>query len=67
MLISQIEIYDRIWYIRHMPEEGEHSDEGTKLVKEFVERLESIPDGCSEIFPFDTIDELKQEYLGKIY
>ncbi len=22
MLINQIEIYDQIWYVRHMPEEG---------------------------------------------
>ena len=34
-----------------------------ELVKGFVSKLEEIPDGCSEIFPFNVIDELKQEYL----
>ena len=57
MILSQLEIYDRIWYIRHMPPEGEHSKEGITLVKEFVARLEAIPDGCAE--------KLKREYLGE--
>lgn len=65
MILSQLEIYDRIWYIRHMPQEGEHSKEGITLVKEFVARLEAIPDGCAEKFPFDMIEELKREYLGE--
>lgn len=64
MLISQIEIYDQIWYVRHMPAEGKHSLEAIELVKEFIERLEEIPDACAECFPFETIDELKREYLG---
>ena len=63
-LISQIEIYDQIWYVRHMPSDGRHSAEAVALVKEFVARLEEIPDACSECFPFETIDELKREYLG---
>ena len=62
-LISQIEIYDQIWYIRHMPSKGKHSIEAVELVKEFVEQLEEIPDACAERFPFDTIEELKREYL----
>lgn len=65
MLIAQIEIYDQIWYVRHMPKEGAHSAEAVNLVKEFVARLEEIPDGCAEMFPFETIDELKKEYLGE--
>lgn len=65
MLIEQIEIYDRIWYIRHMPENQEHSYEGIELVKEFVKLLEDIPDGCAELFPFDTIDALRSEYLSE--
>lgn len=65
MILSQLEIYDRIWYIRYMPPEGEHSKEGITLVKEFVARLEAIPDGCAEKFPFDMIEELKREYLGE--
>lgn len=63
MVISQLEIYDQVWFVRHMPRDGEHSMEAISLVKEIVTRLEEIPDGCAECFPFDTIDELKREYL----
>ena len=63
MVISQLEIYDQVWFVRHMPPDGEHSMEAISLVKEIVTRLEEIPDGCAEYFPFDTIDELKREYL----
>ena len=63
MLISQIEIYDRVWYLRNNPGEGKHSKEGIELVKKFVEMLESIPDGCAECFPFETIERLRMEYL----
>lgn len=63
MLISQIEIYDQVWYVRQMPSEGVHSQRGKELVAEFVARLEEIPDGCAECFPFETIDMLKEEYL----
>lgn len=34
-----------------------------ELVTEIIARLEDIPDGCAECFPFELIDELKQEYL----
>lgn len=64
-IISQLEIYDQVWYVRHMPEEGEHSKEAVSLAKEFIERLENIPDGCAECFPFEMIDELQREYLGE--
>lgn len=64
MLISQIEIYDQRWYVRHMPKKGKHSLEAIELVKEFVKELEQIPDGCAECFPFETIAELKLEYLS---
>ena len=70
MLIEQIEIYDQIWYVRHMPKKGNHSKEAIELVEEFVACLEEIPDGGAETFPFEIIDELKEEYLGieeKIY
>ncbi len=62
-LIWQIEIYDQIWYVRHMPKQGDHSEEAKQLVRDFISQLEQIPDGCAEQFPFDTIDELKEEYL----
>lgn len=64
MLVSQIEIYDQIWYVRHMPENGEHSQEAADLVREFIARLEEITDGCAEIFPFELIDTLREEYLS---
>ena len=63
MLVSQIEIYDQIWYVRHVPEDGAHSAEAVALVREFIEKLEEIPDGCAEIFPFELIEELKKEFL----
>ena len=63
LIISQLEIYDQIWFVRHMPPEGNHSREAKALVKEIVTRLEEIPDGCAECFPFELIDELKREYL----
>lgn len=46
-----------------MPKAGDHSKEVIALVEEFVERLEEIPDGCAEMFPFETIDTLREEYL----
>ena len=64
MLISQIEIYDQVWSVRHVPDEGDHSAEAKELVREFIAILEDIPDGCAECFPFETIDELREEYLG---
>lgn len=62
-IIAQIEIYDQIWFVRHMPPDGKHSLEAVSLVKEFVACLEEIPDACAERFPFETIEELKREYL----
>lgn len=48
MLVSQIEIYDQVWYVRHMPPKGEHSLEAMDLVRAFVAKLEEIPDACAE-------------------
>ena len=64
MIISQLEIYDQIWFVRHMPKEGDHSREAIELVAEIVSRLEDIPDCGAECFPFELIDELKEEYLS---
>lgn len=62
-IYSQIEIYDQIWYVRHMPKgDEEHSAEAKRLIERFVKELEEIPDGCAETFPFDMIDELREEY-----
>lgn len=62
-LVSQMEIYDQIWSIRHAPKEGKHSAEAIELVREFVKKLRDILDGCAECFPFVLIDELSREYL----
>ena len=58
MLWAQAEIYDQVWYVRHMTESGKHSAEMIRLAKDFVAMLEDIPDGCAECFPFEMIDEL---------
>lgn len=63
MILSQVEVYDQVWYVRNMPEDGKHSNEVVELIREIVERLKAIPDGCAERFPFDDIAELEQEYL----
>lgn len=62
-LVSQIEIYDQIWYVRHMPPEGGRNNEAKELVREFIAKLESIPDGCAECFPFELIEQLREGYL----
>ena len=62
-LISQIEIYDQVWFVRHCPKHGRHSTEAIDLVKEFVWILEDIPIDDAVLFPYDTIDELKKECL----
>ena len=54
-IISQLEIYDQIWYVRHMPSEGKHSMEATKIAADMVKILETVLDGGTERFPFDTI------------
>lgn len=62
-LISQIEIYDQVWFVRHMPAGRKHSAEAELLVKDFISVLKKNPDGCAETFPFELIDDLKREYL----
>ena len=64
-LLYQVEIYDRIWFVRHMPENEKHSHEGISLIQAFIKRLEEIPDECAECFPFNMIEELRNEYLNK--
>ena len=36
--------------------------EAIALVKGVIKRLEGIPDGCAECFPFELIDELRWEH-----
>lgn len=67
LLIDQIEIYDQAQLTgngeRNNDENGsKHSAETVKLVKRFVDELVTIPDGCAELFPFETVDRLCEEY-----
>lgn len=61
-VIAQFEIYDQIWHIRCM-EEDRHSQKAIRLVQEIIARLQAIPDGCAERFPFELIEELENAYL----
>ena len=63
-LFSQVEIYDQVWFIRDADYMGKHSRKGIALVREFVKALQEIPDGCAELFPFEMIDWLTEEYLS---
>ena len=60
-LVTQVEIYDQIHYLRGNME-GKHSEEARTLMRDFVGQLKEIPDGCAELFPFELIDELEEEY-----
>ena len=72
-LVSQIEIFDQSIINKYKASEfgelssylgkNDHSKEAIELVEEFVEVLQDIPDGCAELFPFDMIDELTEEFL----
>lgn len=69
-VIYLLEIYDQVWFSRskkhYTNEEGMiigHSREAVELAKEIIAELEQIPDVDSDMFPFDTIDEIKKEYL----
>ena len=42
-----------------------HSKKAVKLTKEIIDKLENIPDGCAECFPFDLISKLENEYLNE--
>lgn len=59
-LVYQIELYDQVWKARNSVD---GVDMIVELVEEFVAILEQISDGCAENFPFDLIEELKNDYL----
>lgn len=69
-ILSQIEIYDRVWFVREgdypVNDQGMitgHSKKAKALVAQVIKELENIPDGCAELFPFELIEELRDEYL----
>lgn len=61
-ILDQVEIYDKIWRLRS-PGDQRHSEQVKQLMRAFIQKLEQIPDGCAECFPFEMIDELTKEYL----
>lgn len=64
-LISQIEIYDQIWYARNVPSNGviKHSEEACALVERFINVLKDMDVLDAELFPYEEIEQLKKEYL----
>lgn len=67
-IITQVEIYDRIWYTREdeffaAPDSKHHSKHVKELVREIISVLEEWgAAGSADCFPDDTIAELKNEY-----
>lgn len=62
ILLNQLDVYDQYWFKHEDQSNGKHSKHGTELAQKILEELQSIPDGCAECFPFETIDQLKAEY-----
>lgn len=62
--LSQVEIYDQVWLIRH-ESEGKHRVEGTRLIQLIIDKLEQIPDRCAEWFPIELLNEPHLELAGK--
>ena len=62
-LLEQAEIYDQVHYARKPDLKSAHSAQGMELMRSFIAELEAIPEGDSEVFPYELIDELKAEYL----
>ena len=65
-LIYQLEVYDQVWIERNLTKvigNGEkiHSEQGRELAQKMIEYLES-EEGSAELFPYEIIDELKEEY-----
>ena len=64
-LVSQIEIYDQYWLSHGAPSDGKHCDKTKELVKAFVAELKDIDEGDGEMFPYNVIEELEQEYFSE--
>ena len=67
LLIHQIEIYDQVHFVRHMPKpmtnpaEKVHSIQATSLVEEFIKELEGI-ESSGDTFPYEEIEMLREEF-----
>ena len=60
-LVSQVEIYDQVWFVREGDSGNHHSGKATALVQEMCSWLMEHP-GCGETFPMDLVEELRREY-----
>ena len=63
-IISQVEIYDQLWFVREMSSspDGKHSKKGIELITKIVKRLEDIEALDSEIFPMCYASDLKKAF-----
>ena len=77
-VITRLEIYDQVWYVREMSkpwkddsacpdgsaQTSRHSRHATEIARVIVDELLQVAnDGCSaELFPYQTIDMLCREY-----
>lgn len=60
-VISQLEIYDQMWFARRGDFGNGHSKYATMLADEIIKVL-ADDEGCAEMFPYEVIEELKAEY-----
>jgi hypothetical protein len=64
VLVRQIEVYEQIRNGGRKLIDGSHSAEIKELVRAFIAKLEEIPDGCAECFPFELVEKLKEKFLS---
>jgi len=67
-IINQLEVYDQVWVTREVANAVQkeaggvfHSQKGIDLANKIVAYLEE-DEGSAECFPFETIEELKEEF-----
>ena len=67
-IISQLEIYDQVWSARNVGETVQKEDGGVRHSRKGIESAGKIVkflednDGSAECFPYDEIEELKNEF-----
>lgn len=61
ILVSQIEIYDQIWFVREGDCGNRHIRKATELVKDVLEIMMEN-EGSGETFPYELAEELRNEY-----
>lgn len=60
-VISHLEIYDQVWFVREGDSGNGHSHKATAVVMEILKILEDN-EGCAELFPYNVIQQLKEDY-----